>query len=199
MGKIIITGPGRSGTTFLVQLLTRLGFDTGFTSGAEPYAEMLRAGCEWHMTFNTQLETPAAIKARIDAAPQVLKSPDWSLVLKWLLGNGLIEVDHVLLPLRDIDTAARSRLAVGLDWMVASHLDGDERIQDQATIMAMSVGRTVEACVLFEVPCTILRFPSLVTDPAYCYRKLRGIVDQDYNEFLEAWTQLSRPQQIRTA
>ena len=32
--RIVITGTGRSGTTLLVQILTDLGFDTGFSSDA---------------------------------------------------------------------------------------------------------------------------------------------------------------------
>ena len=30
--KVIITGTGRAGTTFLMQLLTAIGLDTGFVS-----------------------------------------------------------------------------------------------------------------------------------------------------------------------
>ena len=33
--KVIITGTGRAGTTLLVQVLTDLGLDTGYTSDAE--------------------------------------------------------------------------------------------------------------------------------------------------------------------
>ncbi len=42
--KIIVTGSGKCGTSFMVYLLTELGFDTGYTS------EGLRedpTGCEW--------------------------------------------------------------------------------------------------------------------------------------------------------
>jgi len=33
--KVIISGTGRAGTTFLVQLLTELGLETGYTPGDE--------------------------------------------------------------------------------------------------------------------------------------------------------------------
>jgi len=114
VGKIIITGSGRAGTSFLVQLLTRLGEDTGFTPGDEPYSEKLRAGCEQYSITN--LLNGDANREIITAAPRVLKSPDWALVLKDLLRYGWIEVDHVLIPFRDCEEAARSRLDVGLEW-----------------------------------------------------------------------------------
>lgn len=199
MGKIIITGPGRSGTTFLVQLLTRLGFDTGFEPDTEPYVNEIRAGCEWKLHFNADIDPHDAIKDRIAAAPRVLKSPEWGMVIKYLLSHGLIEIDHVLLPIRDLDTAARSRLDAGLDWLLMPDVEGDERVIEQANLLGLALGRAVEACVLFEVPCTILRFPSLVADPAYCYHKLKPLLDHSYEDFLPIWESLSRPQQIQTA
>ena len=46
--KVIITGTGRAGTTFLVQLLTEMGLDTGYTraSLARDYFEHCSAGLE---------------------------------------------------------------------------------------------------------------------------------------------------------
>ncbi len=60
---LVITGTGRSGTTFLVELLTYLGLDTGFDpvsvrSGIDPVAH---AGLERDI--------------RSDDAPYVVKSP----------------------------------------------------------------------------------------------------------------------------
>lgn len=199
MGKIIITGPGRSGTTFLVQLFGRLGFDTGFTEETETYVEEIRAGCEWHLEFDVNQDSLVAIRARIEAAPRVLKTPDWAFVLKWALHTNVIDIDHVFIPLRDIDQAARSRLGVGLDWHVADDLQGEERVVDQANIMALALGRAIEACFLFEVPCTLMRFPAIVSDPGYCYQKLRPVMnDISQERFLEEWQKLARPEQVRT-
>ena len=49
-GRILISGTGRAGTTFLVQLLTELGLDTGYSDPervAMTYSEQARAGLEW--------------------------------------------------------------------------------------------------------------------------------------------------------
>lgn len=200
MGKIIITGPGRSGTTFLLQLLQRLGFDTGWEVGEEPYHEELRAGCEWNEHVDFDVDTPEVIREKIARAPRVLKAPDWSLVLKCLLTHELIDLDAVVLPIRDLEESACSRLGVGLGWMVDKELEGWERLKDQASILAMSLGRVVEACVLYQVPLLVLQFPTLVLDADYTWRKLRPILGNAVSggEYLMAFEELARPEQIQT-
>jgi hypothetical protein len=44
---LIISGTGRSGTTFLVQLYTALGLDTGFTDATAGVNRHCQAGLEW--------------------------------------------------------------------------------------------------------------------------------------------------------
>ena len=63
---IVIAGPGRSGTTLLVRLFDRLGFDIGDPELG--YFESAHAGLE------TELLSPEA--------PRVVKSP----ALTWRLG-----------------------------------------------------------------------------------------------------------------
>mgnify|MGYP000409602431 CR=1 FL=1 len=195
MGKIIITGSGRAGTSFLVQLLTRLGEDTGFTPGDEPYSEKLRAGCEQYSITN--LLNGDANREIITAAPRVLKSPDWALVLKDLLRYGWIEVDHVLIPFRDCEEAARSRLDVGLEWQCIITDDHDEKLADQANIHALALGRTLEACWLFGIPHTVMAFPLLVQNGAYCYERLSRAFELDRKEFQNVFRELARPEQVK--
>lgn len=197
MGKIIITGPGRSGTTFLVQLLTRLGYDTGYEPYKEPYYHSLRAGCE--QIINVDLDrTDEEIRQAIDEAPQVLKSPEWGLMLKRLLAKKLIEVDHVFIPIRDLEEAARSRLDVGLDWLVAdSYPTEEDKILDQANVKAMALGRAIEACVMYDLSYTIVRYPDFIKDYAcselelyFWVYPIRRRVSQ--RKFREAWQSLQR-------
>ena len=58
---VIISGTGRAGTTFLVQLLTALGLDTGFDSPTSGIFENCRAGMEWDL--------------RHPNAPYIIKNP----------------------------------------------------------------------------------------------------------------------------
>ena len=59
---LIISGTGRAGTTFLVQLLTELGLDTGFKDAFSEFHANCNAGMEWNL--------------RREDAPYVVKSPE---------------------------------------------------------------------------------------------------------------------------
>jgi len=195
-GKIFITGAGRAGTTFLIQLLTRLGEDTGFKPYTEGYCPSFRAGCEYELPYDIDSEPMEEIRARIAAAPRVIKGPIWGLCLKVFLGYELGEVDHVILPFRDLDIAAESRLSVGLDWMVDNSLTGEDKIRDQANILAMVLGRTVEACMLYSIPLTFMHFPLLVQNPEHCYERLSRAFELDQSRFIEEFDLLANPRQV---
>jgi hypothetical protein len=167
----------------------------------EPYEEAydpnLRAGCGYNLVYDADTETIDEIKAKFNAAPRVLKGPIWGLCLKWLIPRGILEpVDHVIVPMRDLDVSARSRLSVGLDWMVMDELEGEDRVRDQANVLAMVLGRTVETCWLFSLPLTFMDFPRLVKDPTYCYERLSRAFDLDQSAFIEEWSNLANPEQV---
>lgn len=172
MGKILITGPGRSGTTFLVQLLTRLGLDTGFEPYKEIFIPEVRAGGEWCIPLDIYNDSDEVMREKIDEAPRILKSCEWGLVLKQLIKGNTIEVDHIIIPVRDLEDAAKSRLEVGLDWMVADNLEGEDRVVNQADIKAIALGRAIEVCLLYDIPYTLMLFPRFVDDIDYCWGKL---------------------------
>lgn len=197
MGKIIITGPGRSGTTFVIRLLAELGFDTGFDPEDPPYREEWRAGCEWRANVDYTTLTTDELQEVIDAAPRIVKSPDWSVWLKTMLSDGVIEVDHLIVPFRDLDVSAKSRVGAGLDWLMPDDIGDEHRVEFQGNIHAMALGRVVEAAMLYSVPMTIMHFPLLVEDVDYCYSKLSVIFDVDYDEFKRAFGKLARPEQVR--
>ncbi len=94
-GKIVITGTGRAGTTLLVAMLTDLGMDTGYRPGIEAK----RSG-----GLEGDIERPDA--------PRVVKAPTLSLGLREVLDRGNVRVEHVIIPVRDLDIAAASRVRV---------------------------------------------------------------------------------------
>lgn len=196
MGKVIITGPGRAGTSFLVRLLTRLGEDTGFTRERDSYDPKLRAGCEQKAIVD--LINEKATRATISDMPRVVKSPDWSWVLKPLVQQGWLEVDHVIIPFRDVDVSAKSRLDVGLDWLIeGAWKEQWERFVAQANIHGLALGRTLNACWVCGLPHTVIMFPHMVQDADYCYDRLTRAFDLDRERFDEEWRNLARPEQIR--
>lgn len=191
--KVIITGSGRSGTTFLIQLLGRLGFDTGISD--DFYDSKVRAGCEHPFP---DLDKPVEeLRQTFANLPVVLKAPTFSIILKYSLLNKLFEVEHVFMPVRELEESARSRLDVELFWETLQTEDEAQRINDQANTHAIAIGRTIEAVVMFGLPLTMLHFPRMVIDAEYCYQKICEWQPVDYNYFLEVFQELANPQQIK--
>ena len=106
---IIISGTGRAGTTFLVQLFTVLGLDTGFTDTTSAVFQNCNAGMEWDI--------------RHPEAPYIIKSPWLCDYLDDLLQDGNIVIDQVIIPIRDLYAAAESRRDVTLRTDLSLYAD----------------------------------------------------------------------------
>ena len=86
------------GTTFLVQLLTALGLDTGFPDTDAAIFPNCDAGMEWDI--------------RDPQAPYIVKSPMLCDCLDAVLRSGKVVVDHAFIPMRNLFSAAESRRRV---------------------------------------------------------------------------------------
>src|SRR5436190_7771962 len=92
---VIISGTGRAGTSFLVQLLTNLGLDTGYKEANKGWHEHARAGLEWDV--------------RKETAPYIVKSPYFCEYAAEVFQRPDIIVEHLFIPMRDLYEAAESR------------------------------------------------------------------------------------------
>lgn len=184
---MIISGTGRAGTTFLVQLLTELGFDTGFKKGksVDPNSH---AGME--------------LDIRDPNAPYVIKSPWLCDYLDDVLQNGDIVVDQALVPMRDLYSAAQSRREVTRKAQsgnseVPGGLWHTKNPEDQETILVTQFYKLFFALAKHNVPLVLLLFPRLVKDPEYLYQKIGFLLgDIKYDAFLEAFQSISRPELV---
>ncbi len=164
-GHLIITGTGRAGTTLLVQVLTHLGFDTGYT----PQAAMRKVDPISHAGLEPGLDTMADW-------PYVVKKPLLSLRLPKLVGSGALKVRSVIVPVRRLDAAAASRrraaeagAARGGEWLLRPG-----QTQEQALL---EVNHAL-MCSLAELglPHVLLAFPRHAEDAAYAFRQLAPIL-----------------------
>ncbi len=158
--KIVITGTGRAGTTLLVQVLTDLGLDTGFAPDA-PIDTHAGAGLE------TGIEAPDA--------PRIVKNPNLSRRLGELLDAGKVEIEHVIVPIRDLDVAAASRVrntAYGSDLHTMGGLFGTARATRQREALALIFYDLMYTIARFDLPHTLLLFPRFAQDWEYTYEKL---------------------------
>lgn len=151
--RVIICGTGRAGTSFLVRLLTRLGYDTGYTVDKDGYHAGIRAGCE-HRADGWQ---DPAVWAEL---PEVVKSPFLSLYLKQVP----VPVRRVLIPVRNLDEVDQSRNATDLQW---------PGIQiPQRDFLAGVLGEAIASCMDNSIPFTLMQFPRHVKDATYCQKAL---------------------------
>ena len=92
---VIISGTGRAGTSFLMQLLTRLGLPTGFEGDDTlPHPEA-RAGLEFDI--------------RNPGAPYIAKSHFFCDFAPEVIDRDDIVIDYVFIPMRNLEAAAQSR------------------------------------------------------------------------------------------
>ena len=92
--KIVITGTGRAGTTFLIRLFTLLGLPTGF----RPEHVSRIAGAN------------AGMELKIEAAPLIIKNPEIIRYLSLYVNKYSL---YVIIPVRDMSAAAKSRVRNG--------------------------------------------------------------------------------------
>jgi len=204
--KVIITGTGRSGTTFLVRLLTELGFDTGYT----PAEARNRVDARSHAGLEHELYGKApvprvrdwlrqpkhslrALWGGMPRTPYVVKNPALCDQLDEIIAGGRVVIDHVYIPLRDLDEAALSRARVGgADGSQPGGLWKTDDPGRQKAVLAEMFFRLVHTLARHDVPHTFLLFPRLVEDWAYTHHKLWFLVkDIDAEKFRTTFTRVA--------
>jgi hypothetical protein len=159
-GKIVIAGTGRAGTTLLVQVLTDLGLDTGYDTSA-PVDSRVNAGLERSLTGAD--------------APWIVKSPQLSRTLGATLDAGEARVEHVIIPIRDLDIAAASRVRntkYGRDLHTWGGLLGTNRATRQRDALNEMLADLMFTIARHELPHTLLLFPRFTSDWEYTHRQL---------------------------
>jgi hypothetical protein len=184
VNHVCIAGVGRSGTTFLIRLLSRLGCDTGFT-GYEPEDDRHHAGLE-------KITLPWS---------EIVKSPVLCDLLPNFLDQG-VSVRHVIIPIRRLDHAAESRRRVqresGTDEAVDAGLWRSSP-ESQENVLATQLYALMVTLSDREIPFTFISFPRLATDCDYLLSSLKLIprlITCSDETFRETFNALSRPEWI---
>ncbi len=201
---IVISGTGRSGTTFLVELMAHLGLDTGFEPQqiARLKDPVARAGLERDI--------------RDADCPFVVKNPWFCDYAEEVFARRDIRVQHLFIPMRDLAAAAESRRLVQRQQLARLSpwkrlrtlikrrpLDGglvhtvSRRPGEQEALLQGQFYRLVQAAVQADVPATFLSFPRLVRDPVYLFEKLRPALGElRYADFHAVFARVAQPQLV---
>ncbi len=202
-----IAGTGRAGTTFLVRYLTALGLDTTLSRNPDtPIDENANAGLE------------EAIHLLDDAsAPYVCKNPWLYLVIDEMIESGRFQSDGVIIPIRDLGHAARSRVVVeqqamlkSAPWLadlkapwdvwgtVAGGLLYSLDEKDAERILAIGFYHLVERLTRAGIPFVLLHFPRFATDGDYLFDTLKPFLPGvDDAAARAAFAQTADPSKIR--
>jgi hypothetical protein len=191
---VIISGTGRTGTTFLVQLLTELGLDTGFSHAHEKIHEDKNAGMEENLRDNPN-------------APYIVKNPALCEYLDGTLKKEKdIVIDHAIVPIRDLYSAAESRRVVARkgrpNFLIPRRFLGVRkwgirRPEEQESVLAQNFYRLLHTIAEFNIPMTLLYFPRLAKDPEYLFKRIHFLLEGiSYESFAQAFQKISRPELI---
>ena len=184
--KIVITGTGRAGTSFLVQLLTYLGLDTGYTQDQ----------LDLHAISNAGLEQPNWEK---ESSPYIVKSPLIAESIHYTLATGAVEIDHILIPMRPLRhvSASRKRVSKLGGEGTPGGLDSGLSYQEQLNNHARQFFGLMMAIARYEIPHTLIEFPRLVLDCKYTYRQLLPVLEGvTYDQFSDSFARLAKPEFI---
>jgi hypothetical protein len=199
---VVISGTGRAGTTFLVQLLTGLGLETGFSpkTVASKINPVAHAGLEHDM--------------RKEGAPYIVKSPLFCDYAAEIIQRDDIHIDHVFIPFRELHAAAESRRRVQEEnvasWSLLKRFRNRRKMDRIKGGLWATTDQNRQEDVLLEmiyklflalsdthVPVTLLRYPRALQDSRYLYDKLRPILGRiTYAEFCPVFDATIQPNLI---
>jgi hypothetical protein len=205
---VVITGTGRCGTTFLVELLTRLGLETGFTVedvlSEKTKFEEARAGLERDI--------------RSDDCPFIVKWPSFCDHAEDIIKRDDIAIEHIFIPVRDLNAAAESRRFVHTltfehlslfgklmylikPWIFAGGLwrTTSKEPGRQEEMLLNQIYKLMLAVANSSLPVTFLRYPRIVKDCPYLFSKLQPILqDVPFESFHAAFNETVRPELVHS-
>jgi hypothetical protein len=201
---VLITGTGRAGTTFLVELFTHLGLETGFSTDdiANKKHRTARAGLE-HDIRNT-------------ACPYIVKSPHFCDYANDVIRQKDIVIDHAFIPVRDLQVAAESRrytskistkelsIAGRLKHMVkpmdfAGGLWHTNKPEEQEEMLLKQVYKLMLALSDSDIPVTLMHYPRITQDSRYLFGKLKSVLPGiDLESFSDTFDKVVSPELVHS-
>ncbi len=186
--KLIITGTGRAGTTFLVRLLTALGQPTGYDR------------LNWRSDYFPHCAAGLERKLTDPQSPYIVKDPELCVTLEGILAERQIDIDHAIIPIRDLEAAALSRVRIGgSSGAVPGGIVGTNDPAQQKAVLADRFHRLMQTLVLHDIPHTFLLFPRFVQDADYAFAKLHPIFPKVARDrFDEAFRAIADPSLVHS-
>ena len=183
MEKILITGTGRSGTSFLTQLMSFLDMETGYAKDVT---------FEQHPPYNIRninagLETQPLTNKKV----RIHKAPGFALEIDSIIKN--YNIGHVIIPIRNLEDSAKSRVKSGL--LCAGINDLESQIIHNSKLLY----NLIYSLVSNDIPYTFIPFPEIIYDENIIYDKLEWLFKEysiSKKEYLNVFNQLKDSNKI---
>lgn len=182
---VVISGVGRSGTTFLIHLLTKLGLKTGFRPD--------------RVTYHINKDSNAGLEnnVRSHLAPYIVKDPIMCDYIDEIAESDEIVLEHVYIPMRTLADAAQSRINIskkGNGKPIPGGMWKTSEPDKQETMLAGQLYKLLVGLGKMKTPVTFLHFPTIVQDPKYLHDKLEYLVkDIEYDVFEKTFNEVANP------
>lgn len=167
MKKILITGTGRAGTTFLIKIFTFLNFNTGFNK--TNFSKFIDPICN------------SGMEREINAKFHVLKNPRFITTIDEIIEN--YQIEYVIIPLRNYESSALSRTknkSVGGLWHAHSK-------EQQISYYHKIISEYIYSMVQHNIPTIFLHFEKMIVDKKYLFDKLQPIIQHKFEIFSKAY------------
>jgi len=176
--KVLIMGTGRAGTTFLVRMFTRLGFDTGWTK--DNYESDVTSGSNAGLEYMPNLQY--VIDNYDNKKIEVYKAPQYTSQLDDKRAQFIANKFFVIIPIRKFEETARSREKNNInrntgsfhgmtnrDSMVKSYFD---QLENDHRIIA----NYIYFMTKFDIETIFLNFETMIRNPQYLFDKMNKIL-----------------------
>lgn len=177
MEKILITGTGRCGTTFLIKLFSFLNFDTGYTR--DNFKLSINSNC------NSGMERIYTDNYYI------IKNPNFMMDIENILKDKSISIKNVIIPIRDLEASAKSRVKHGNKcgglWEAKDELS-------QITFYKNILTNYIIISTKYNINTIFIDFDKMINDKVYLFNKLKNILDEkniDLNNFSSVYDEVT--------
>ena len=128
-----------------------------------------------------------ALLRRLSSTRPVVKDPRFRYTLEAWLRAGA-DIDHVLVSLRDLDAAMKSKVAAGYEEEGSS--------SELRNWLVYGSGLLFDAILTHNVPYNLVRFPDFLKQPDALYEAMRFPGPVERPAFLEAFERIARPDMV---
>jgi hypothetical protein len=161
MEKILITGTGRCGTTFLIKLFSFLDFNTGYNRDNYKLSIYVNCNSGMERTYNDNY--------------YILKNPVFMSNIENIIKDTSIIIKNVIIPIRDLKMSANSRVKHG------KKNGGMWNAEDESSQLDFYKNILINYIFIstkYDINTIFIDFDKMINNKTYLFNKLKIILDE---------------------